>query len=78
MAQRTSINIKKIVLERQCPKCGKTQELELTLEQYQAIQNAKLLNDETVPFLTSTQREFFLSGMCGHCWDELFKLLGGD
>ena len=73
MAGVTPITIKKITLERKCPVCGKVQELELTFEQYTAIQNAKLINNETISFLTSQQREFFISGMCDYCWDELFK-----
>ena len=62
-----------IILEGSCPLCGKTTKLTLTHSQFDVIKNCNLINSNTVPFLTATQREFLISGICDYCWDELFK-----
>lgn len=69
----TVVGIKKLTLERKCPTCGKVQELELTFEDYNTVLNARLINAQTVPFLNASQREFFISGLCDYCWEELMK-----
>lgn len=70
---KPKFKIKKIVLERKCPVCGKVQNLELSYEQYKAVCEAKFIDEKTVPCLTAVQREFFISGMCDYCFEELFK-----
>ena len=56
-----------------CKFCGQVQEVELTQEQINELQSPKRrCVQDIVPELSAEQRELFISGMCGDCWDATF------
>ena len=40
-------------------------------DDYQSWQNGKLIQD-AMPYLTISQRELLISGICGTCFDKMF------
>ena len=60
----------KIILNKTCPHCHKDWNVELTSDQFIRIKAGEMalgvLDD-------AAKAEFFITGICPTCWDELFK-----
>lgn len=58
-----------------CPLCGETDSIVLTRDEYINYlrwQNKELLIQEALPNRSAHEREQLKTGICPHCWDELF------
>lgn len=58
-----------------CPICYEEDEIVLTDEEYKQFrrwQNRELLIQEALPNRSATEREQLKTGICGHCWKEMF------
>lgn len=51
--------------------CGRTQEINITEEQYKRWKAGEHLQD-VAPNLTADEREILISGICGICFDKIF------
>ena len=56
----------------QCTSCGEYLEVPVTEEQIKEWRGGTLIQ-KAMPNIPPAQRELFISGTCGKCWDELFK-----
>ena len=64
----------KIKLVKQCHACHKDITVEVfqkDLDRYNDATNREHIQN-IFPYLEASERELFLSGLCGSCWDELF------
>lgn len=61
-----------ITVSIQCPFCGKEYEVEVKLEDYWAWQMGELAQN-AFPYLSATERESLISGMCPDCQAKFFK-----
>lgn len=59
--------------EFECPKCGKLSTVHVKASDLDDYYCADVLVQEAFPYLPSKERELFVSGLCGECWDKLFK-----
>lgn len=62
-----------IYVRKNCPLCGKAHEVMVYAEDFDAWQNGDLLAQEAFPYLTVTEREILISGICPDCWDKMFS-----
>lgn len=53
-----------------CPFCGLTERIEVAEHEYIAYVMNRILIQEAFPNMTPAQRERFISGVCGPCWDK--------
>ena len=56
-----------------CVECHRPQEIKIRpgdVERYKAGEGSV---QSVFPYLTASEREMFLSRICGTCWDRLFK-----
>ena len=60
-----------ITIDRNCPKCGQTNTLELDARGYQLWQDG-LVIQKALPSLSDSQREIVISGIDGRCWELMF------
>ena len=60
-----------IILEVACPVCGKVSEISVEVNDYIDWQNGKLTQN-AFPYLSASEREMLISGVCGDCWDNMF------
>lgn len=59
-----------MILRKPCPHCHKEWSVELNAEQIERI----LLGEKPISVLNDgSKAEFFITGICPTCWDELFK-----
>lgn len=56
-----------------CPRCGSQKIFVVTDEQYEMYQSGDYHIQDIFPELSAASRERLISGICGKCWDELFK-----
>jgi hypothetical protein len=63
----------KRIIQRQCPSCHKDQRVEVEDIDYTRYINGEGYVQTIFPYLTTSQRETLLSGICDTCWDETFK-----
>lgn len=62
-----------IYIGRKCPFCGQYHEVLVYVdESYIAWENGDLLVQEAFPYLTASEREILISGICPTCWDKVF------
>lgn len=54
-----------------CCFCGDIHEIYPSLDGFIAWQSGVLIQD-AMPELSADERELFISGTCGKCWDEMF------
>lgn len=54
------------------PICGHEHELTVNFEQYLEYQSGELVQD-AFPYMSPTDRERFISGLCPDCQKEVFK-----
>ena len=59
------------VFTRDCVRCKIRQEVRVSKVDFQKWREGVLIQ-KAFPKLTADQREFFLSGICGKCWDTMF------
>lgn len=64
---------KKIKVTKKCCKCGKEFDFYLTEFEILEIDEGKNNIQYILPTLTPDERELFISGMCGKCFDEIFS-----
>ena len=60
-----------INLEITCPICGRTHYVEVTEESYTAYANGELCQ-RAFPYLSATEREQIISGLCPDCQKKIF------
>jgi hypothetical protein len=59
-------------LYRTCKKCRKVIPVVVREEDYIKRLAGAFIQD-AYPYLTAAQRELFVSGICGTCWDKMFS-----
>jgi len=55
----------------------RTLELDITVEQFENWQNGMLIQD-AMPNLTADEREFLITGLLPHEWDEFMDLWSSE
>jgi len=60
-----------------CTHCRKHYTLYIHMQDYLDWRQQKLIQN-AFPYLTQADRELMKSGMCGECWDGMFKDLEED
>lgn len=58
-------------IETTCPKCNNQQEINVDENDYNSWKSGKLIQN-AMPYLTASQREALMTGVCDPCWNELF------
>ena len=61
-----------LYIVKNCPFCGKPHEVMVYEDDFDAWQNGDLLAQEAFPYLTASEREILISGICPQCWDKMF------
>lgn len=62
-----------IYVGRHCPFCDQYHEVLVYVdESFIAWENGDLLAQEAFPYLTASEREILISGICPKCWDKMF------
>ena len=73
----TETQVRKITdfidLDKHCKKCGKKSVLKVSSSDLDDYKSGTKLIQRCFPYLTSNEREMFISGYCGECFDELYK-----
>ena len=57
----------------ECPRCHKVVFLPITEQELLAWDPQETHVQKQFPQLSPAQREMLLTGLCGDCWDEIFK-----
>ena len=60
-----------IIVKTTCPFCGRVEEIEVSAIDYSAWQSGALAQ-KAFPYLSSTERETLISGMCSKCQEKFF------
>ena len=60
-----------IVITCICPICGQEEEVPVYAEDYADWENGELIQN-AFPYLSATERECLISGMCPACQDKIF------
>lgn len=63
-----------IHLEKECVMCKEKTTITLTLKEAERISEGKELIQNIVPNMAPELREMFISGVCGKCFDNMFKI----
>lgn len=64
----------KFIAQKTCPVCGAPgKSFPVTDEQYKDFTEGTSHIQEIFPYLFPAERERFLTGICGRCWDKMFK-----
>ena len=59
-------------INTRCPFCGKTTPVQIRrVADYYAWQNGEHAQD-AFPYLSASERELLISGICPSCWDNMF------
>ena len=61
-----------IYIGRECPICGCYHKVLVDEDDYIAWKNGDLLAQEAFPYLTASEREILMSGICRTCWIHIF------
>ena len=56
-----------MTIECVCPFCGKVQLIRVNSEDYDKWENGELIQ-RAFPYLTPSQREAIMTGICDKCW----------
>ena len=64
----------KIDVTMRCPFCGKEHSVEVKLADYEKYESGELAQ-AAFPYLSATEREQIISGICPTCQDNIF---GGE
>lgn len=62
----------KAIIIKDCERCGTVHELVVQKSDIRRVVDGMHIQ-EAMPYLTSNQRELMISGICGDCFDEIFK-----
>lgn len=54
-----------------CPLCGKLQNVAVESADYADFLEGKHAQD-AFPYLSASERELLISGICGECWNRIF------
>ena len=65
------INYKEVCVVTRCPFCGRANEVEVNEMDYLDWDDGKLAQD-AFPYLSASEREMLISGICPTCWDTMF------
>ena len=60
------------VVTRPCLFCGRSHEVEVNDMDYLDWQDGELVQD-AFPYLSASERELLVSGICPTCWDKMIK-----
>lgn len=60
-----------IILEVECPICGKVTKITVEINDYIDWKCGKLVQN-AFPYLKAKEREMLISGICGECWEKMF------
>lgn len=55
-----------------CPFCGRTSSIIVKASDYFDWQDGTLAQD-AFPYLSASEREMLISGICLTCWDDMWK-----
>ena len=66
------INYKEVCVVTQCPFCGHGNEVEVNEADYWDWDDGVLAQD-AFPYLSASEREMLISGICNQCWDKMFR-----
>ena len=67
----TRINYKEVCVITRCPFCGRSNEVEVNEMDYLDWDDGMKVQD-AFPYLTASEREMLISGICPTCWDAMF------
>tara|TARA_R100001244_G_scaffold116626_1_gene86742 strand:- start:1577 stop:1801 length:225 start_codon:yes stop_codon:yes gene_type:complete len=56
----------------ECVACSQEKSIAANSSDVEAWRNGKLIQN-ALPYLDADQREMFISGVCGECWEKMFK-----
>lgn len=59
-------------IQTKCPECGKIQTVNVKEEDFKKWKAGTLIQ-YAFPYLTATEREAPITGICSACWDNMFK-----
>ena len=62
-----------VIITVTCPKCKNDITIMVKLGDWLDFLNRKKLIQHCFPYLTTDQRELLMSGICGECWNKVFK-----
>ena len=65
------------IIETVCPFCGCVETVTVHPCDWIKYENGGLVQD-CFPYLTASQRERLISGICSDCWDDMFKISSAD
>lgn len=72
MSKIFKTNRKEMCVITECPFCGGTSEVEVNTEDYFDYMDGILLVQEAFPYLSPSDREKFVTGMCDDCQADFF------
>jgi hypothetical protein len=55
----------------ECVQCSKESWIEASPVDVEAWRDGELIQN-AMPYLDANQREMFISGVCGDCWEKMF------
>ena len=61
-----------MIVNTKCKICGEEIILDVRKEDYEKWKEGELVQ-VAFPYLSADERELFITGMCGMCFDNLFK-----
>lgn len=64
-------NNREVTVVTRCPFCGRASEVEVNEMDYLDWQDGALAQD-AFPYLSASEREMLISGICDSCWDGMF------
>jgi hypothetical protein len=67
-----AIHEKTIDIDAKCSSCGRVVDFELPLDGWNAWNRGELIQ-RCFPDMDADRREILISGICGTCFEELFK-----
>lgn len=68
----TKINYKEVTVVTYCPFCGRGNEVEVNEMDYLNWYDGELAQ-VAFPYLSASEREMLISGICSTCWDNTFN-----
>jgi hypothetical protein len=64
-------------IKKKCVCCGEEYTVKVHEEDYEKWKDGELVQ-VAFPYLTADERELFITGICGICFDDLFKRKGKE
>ena len=64
-----------LTIATKCPFCGKTQNVVVETADYVDFRKRKHAQD-AFPYLSASERELLISGLCAECWNFMFTNAG--